>query len=59
MEPFVNPHKPEKMKVAHITTGIEEGNWKLVFENTVSAITAIRITLNCFVAMKRITPLRV
>ena len=33
MEPFVNPHKPEKMKVAHMTTGIEEGNWKLVFEN--------------------------
>ena len=23
----------EKMKVAHMTTGIEEGNWKLVFEN--------------------------
>ena len=33
VEPFIAPHQPEKMKVAHMTTAVEQGNWKLVFEN--------------------------
>lgn len=33
VEPFIKPHNPEGMKVAHITRAVENGNWKLVFEN--------------------------
>lgn len=33
LTPFLAPHDPEKWKVAHTTTGVEHGNWKLVFEN--------------------------
>lgn len=33
MAPFVQPHNPDNLKVAHMTTSVEHGNWKLVFEN--------------------------
>lgn len=31
--PFIAPHAPERTKVAHVTTIVEEANWKLVIEN--------------------------
>jgi glycine betaine catabolism A len=31
--PFVAPHDPDQWRVAHMTTAVEHGNWKLVFEN--------------------------
>ena len=33
MAPFIEPHNPEDLKVAHTTVSVEHGNWKLVFEN--------------------------
>ena len=33
LAPFIDPHRPENMKVAHMETNVEQGNWKLVFEN--------------------------
>ncbi|KAA1011497.1 aromatic ring-hydroxylating dioxygenase subunit alpha [Paraburkholderia panacisoli] len=31
--PYIAPHRPERTKVAHSMTIIEEANWKLVIEN--------------------------
>ena len=31
--PFIAPHRPERTKVAHVSTIIERANWKLVIEN--------------------------
>jgi Rieske 2Fe-2S family protein len=31
--PFIAPHQPERTKVAHVSTIVEDANWKLVIEN--------------------------
>ena len=31
--PFIAPHQPDRVKVAHQTTLVENANWKLVIEN--------------------------
>lgn len=31
--PFIAPHRPDRVKVAHQTTLVENANWKLVIEN--------------------------
>lgn len=31
--PYIAPHQPDRTKVAHVSTIIEEANWKLVIEN--------------------------
>lgn len=31
--PYIAPHMPERTKVAHVSTVIEDANWKLVIEN--------------------------
>ena len=31
--PFIAPHRPDRVKVAHQTTLVEDANWKLVIEN--------------------------
>jgi glycine betaine catabolism A len=31
--PYIAPHRPDRVKVAHQTTLVEEANWKLVIEN--------------------------
>lgn len=33
LSPFITPHNLEKSKVAHESNLVEDGNWKLVFEN--------------------------
>ena len=33
IEPYLAPHKLEQAKIAHQTTIVERGNWKLVWEN--------------------------
>ena len=31
--PYISPHRPDKTKIAFVSTLIEEANWKLVIEN--------------------------
>lgn len=31
--PYIAPHQPDRTKVAHVSTIVEEANWKLVIEN--------------------------
>lgn len=33
VEPYIAPHWPDRTKVAHASTIVEEANWKLVIEN--------------------------
>jgi Rieske 2Fe-2S family protein len=33
VKPYIAPHRPERTKVAHSMTIVEEANWKLVIEN--------------------------
>lgn len=33
VEPYIAPHRPDRTKVAHVSTIVEEANWKLVIEN--------------------------